>query len=247
VIQGFLAEVFSSIQGEGKYCGEPQLFIRFAGCPLRCQWCDTPEALERTARCYIHRTDHTVEMMLNPIDPVHLEWWAKRFMEEGLRWHSVSLTGGEPLDQPDFLMAVARRLRHLGQRIYLETAGIHAGTLRDVLLWVDIVAMDIKLPSSARTAPAWEAHRQFMVTALEKDLFVKMILTNQTTDEDVLRGIRLIASVDPSIPLFLQPITPRAGLLPPSSDQMVRWKSLALGHLSAVFMTPQIHRILQVR
>jgi len=39
-----LIEVFSSIQGEGRYVGQPQVFLRLAGCPLRCRWCDTPRS-----------------------------------------------------------------------------------------------------------------------------------------------------------------------------------------------------------
>ena len=35
-------EVFASFQGEGLYVGQPQVFLRLAGCPLRCRWCDTP-------------------------------------------------------------------------------------------------------------------------------------------------------------------------------------------------------------
>jgi 7-carboxy-7-deazaguanine synthase len=48
-----IAELFYSIQGEGRLTGVPSVFIRTSGCPLRCEWCDTdytswaPEGDER--------------------------------------------------------------------------------------------------------------------------------------------------------------------------------------------------------
>ncbi|MBN1538559.1 MAG: 7-carboxy-7-deazaguanine synthase QueE, partial [Candidatus Thermoplasmatota archaeon] len=39
-------EIFASFQGEGVHTGIPTVFIRLAGCNLRCEWCDTPYALE---------------------------------------------------------------------------------------------------------------------------------------------------------------------------------------------------------
>ncbi len=41
-----ISEIFYSIQGEGSRVGRPCVFIRFQGCELRCEWCDTPYALE---------------------------------------------------------------------------------------------------------------------------------------------------------------------------------------------------------
>src|SRR5437762_1750938 len=77
-----IAEIFYSIQGEGKLAGVPSVFVRASGCNLRCTWCDTPYASwkpegetlavdEIVARVESHRAKHVV------------------------------ITGGEPMIMPD--------------------------------------------------------------------------------------------------------------------------------------------------
>ena len=45
---GYLSEIFVSFQGEGAHVGYRHLFVRLAGCNLRCRYCDTPDSRERT-------------------------------------------------------------------------------------------------------------------------------------------------------------------------------------------------------
>ncbi|MDF1532664.1 MAG: 7-carboxy-7-deazaguanine synthase QueE, partial [ANME-2 cluster archaeon] len=45
----FLGEIFNSIQGEGIFTGMRQVFVRFQGCPLHCDYCDTPQSRKPTA------------------------------------------------------------------------------------------------------------------------------------------------------------------------------------------------------
>ena len=92
-----IAEIFQSLQGEGRHTGRPCLFIRFAGCNLACPWCDT---------------DHAPRLRLKA------EALLARVAESGAR--SVILTGGEPLLQPG-LGALARALRERGLWVAIET------------------------------------------------------------------------------------------------------------------------------
>ena len=64
-----LIEVFSSIQGEGKYVGCRQLFVRFAGCNLNCQYCDTTFSHNNFEKCKIEKVagQRIFEDVANPL------------------------------------------------------------------------------------------------------------------------------------------------------------------------------------
>lgn len=85
-------EIFSSIQGEGPVVGYKQLFIRFCGCNLKCEYCDTE---------FLQGEEYTAQ-----------ELYEKVSKEYDLRsFHSVSLTGGEPLLHAEFLKNSYRLLK----------------------------------------------------------------------------------------------------------------------------------------
>jgi len=99
----FIAETFTSIQGEGMLAGVPSFFIRTSGCNLRCAWCDTPytswqpEGERRTLRELLSQATAS-----------------------GRR--HVVITGGEPLLQRE-LGDLTRLLTVNGHHITVETAG----------------------------------------------------------------------------------------------------------------------------
>lgn len=97
-------EIFNSVDGEVNYYGQgtPATFVRFAGCNLRCSYCDTRESWEQ---------DHAVQMTPNEI--------AEKIKEIGCP--KVTLTGGEPLLQSD-LQDLIRELKNYCQ-ITIETNG----------------------------------------------------------------------------------------------------------------------------
>jgi organic radical activating enzyme len=118
-----LVEIFSSVQGEGPHVGQSTLFVRFGECDLRCRWCDSPHTWLAAKECRVElrRGGGAHRVLPNPVaieDAIAaceaLELPAHRF---------VSLTGGEPLLQPEAVAALARGLRGRGPRILLETHG----------------------------------------------------------------------------------------------------------------------------
>ncbi|MBX8635355.1 MAG: radical SAM protein [Thermoplasmata archaeon] len=121
-------EIFKSIQGEGIMIGLPTLFIRTAGCDLRCRWCDTPYAL---------LTDQGTEWT---VESIVAEAKQRRVLD-------VCITGGDPLMQSDETAELATRLLDEGFRVVVETSGAY-----DVSCLPSserlTVSMDIKLPGS---------------------------------------------------------------------------------------------------
>src|SRR5512140_798032 len=91
-----VSEIFASYQGEGIYTGQPQIFVRFVGCNLRCDYCDTPanQSLDENQKYY------SLETIISRIKTLSSQ---KISGCEGSVPKTVSLTGGEPLLYPHFL------------------------------------------------------------------------------------------------------------------------------------------------
>lgn len=185
-----IMEVFYSVQGEGPYAGLPQVFVRFFECNMHCTWCDTPASIGDTSRNY---KEYSAQDLLAQVKELY----------DGA--HSVSITGGEPLLQVEFLKEFLPMLQHGGMKVYLETNGILPKALNQVMPWVDVVAMDIKLPSSTQEQAYWHEHEEFLRIASAKEVFVKAVVSRTTTDEDVYTAVELVKRIDPEVTFILQP------------------------------------------
>lgn len=121
-----VTEIFHSIQGESTYAGQPCVFVRLTGCPLRCRWCDTEYA-------FYGGQEITIDEVLAKVTSY------------GCRL--VEVTGGEPLAQPDGV-ALIRALCDADYTVLVETSG--AIDIASVDRRARIV-LDVKCPGSGMT------------------------------------------------------------------------------------------------
>lgn len=220
-----IADIFFSVQGEGIYAGSPQVFVRFYGCSLNCCFCDTSlTAYDKYTSLELYR----------------------RIKEMSRPYHSLCLTGGEPLLQKDFLKEFLKLIKYDGITTYLETAGILADALDEVIEDIDIIAMDFKLPSSTGMEGYWTEHKRFLKIASRKEVFIKMVICSTTRQKDIEDAVNLVLKLKiKDIPVILQP-----NFFELSRELLARARILqryCLKYLPEVKVVPQLHKMTGVR
>lgn len=242
-----VTEIFASIQGEGSHVGRRHLFVRFGGCPLRCQYCDTPGSLLASDTCEVEWGDGRCEERPNPFTREDLDALVAERAAQEPRLHALALTGGEPLVQATFL-APWLASRRLQLPVFLETAATLPAQLADVLPWIDIVSADIKLPSNAHESAYWDEHEQCLRMSAGRDVYVKMLVDESTNADELDRGARMVMSIDHRIPVFLQPITdPKSGQLKIRPRTLEGFYRRVAYHGVDVRIVPQTHKVLGLR
>jgi 7-carboxy-7-deazaguanine synthase len=190
-------EIFYSLQGEGFLAGVPSVFIRLAGCPLRCRWCDTKYAWDKKAG-----KDYSIIDIIKTIQN-----WQCKF---------VVITGGEPMigsaSHRAELIELSKQLKASGKHITIETAGI--AYIADLLC--DLMSISPKLsnstPDEPELAQSHEKSRldiaalQVLIDNYEYQL--KFVVDSQADLSEILQTIKDIGNVNPEkIMLMPQAVT----------------------------------------
>ena len=208
-----------SINGEGQNAGELALFLRFTGCNLHCDWCDTAWANDKDAPKTTLTTEELTDIAREAIERYDVR--------------NVTLTGGEPLLQQD-LAELCAELAKLGLNVEIETNG--AIPLESFLLYFDrnsmrpSITMDYKLPSSKM--------EQYMCTEnlalLDKSDTLKFVCGSR---EDLERAAVILEESKPRCMAYLSPVF---GRIEPA-DMVEFMKEKKLGTLR---LQLQLHKMI---
>lgn len=234
-------EIFFSYQGEGLYTGMPQIFVRFAGCNLKCGYCDTAYSVKISKKAKYYDPEELADKIKKLKEKI-IKKPAQSFQNFDFRLSTLSLTGGEPLLHAGFLKNFLPVLEKAGFSAYLETNGTLPENLKEVIQYCGIVSMDFKFPSECGKS-FWEEHKEFLKIAKGR-AFVKCVITDKTTKDEILQSARIIKSVSKNIPLILQPSLYKSR---PALPAVYSFYNTASEFLADVRIMAQLHKIYEIR
>jgi 7-carboxy-7-deazaguanine synthase len=148
----YLIEIYKSVQGESSFAGRPCIFVRLAGCNLRCAWCDS----EYTFKGGYKLTEDAVVAEIEKLAPVRV----------------VEFTGGEPMLQERELVPLMKRLLAGGYQLMIETSGERP--LENLPVEVHKI-VDVKCPASGEGG----SFRLSNLDALSQRDEVKFVLSDR--------------------------------------------------------------------
>ncbi len=181
-------EIFYSLQGEGRLVGVPSVFVRLAGCPLRCRWCDTKYALSESAGCEMSIEELKAEVLKHPT-------------------RHLVVTGGEPLVAEGFGEMI-KAFAESGMHITIETSGMEF--IPD--LSCDLMSISPKLanstPTDSKQAAEHEKHR-FDIEALQQlidnyDYQLKFVVDKPADLDEIAECIGQLKNINP-FKIYLMP------------------------------------------
>ena len=227
-----IIEIFSSFQGEGLLVGQRQIFVRFAGCNLNCNYCDTNDSKSKESGRLMtpQQVTDEINQLLTP------------------DCKTISFTGGEPSLYPEFISQVSK---DFDLDIMLETNGTLPDNI-DSIEKLDIVSLDIKLPEHFdgdfdEEIFSNEIESLNLLMAKCINVYCKVVILPSTkikSFKEVVEKLSQNISNKSNLKIIIQPSSP-----------LDEWKDLnfklfdfseIVGQYFEVLTIPQIHKILDI-
>ncbi len=230
-----LSEVFTSVEGEGTLCGTKTLFVRMAGCPFECFYCDTPDSLPLDSG-----TEYEVGEACGLIG---------RSLQPNT--YKVNFTGGDPLAQHEALAEMARFVRSTGVPTYIESSCYDSGRFAAVAPLMDFVKIELKTIDSGFVRP--ESHGRLVQSALEclaesvrlgKTTYVKIVVSARTAPAGFGELAEGVFRTAPAAAVSGFVIQPTHGVAEPPLDLLLRLYDLVRPLYPEVRIVPQLHKMI---
>ena len=212
-----LFEIFTSIEGEGILYGTKTMFVRLAGCPFTCFYCDTLDALPMDSG-----NEYTIEEACNLIE---------KNLEDNT--YKVNFTGGEPLVQSEGVLEMAKYVKSKNIPTYLESSCYDSEKFSQVLPFMDFIKIEFKTPE-AKFVDA-NHYSKLIQNALEclkisvssnKITYIKIVVSAKTELKDFKELLDKIFYIVSKKDLAGFIIQPTYGIAEPSLEKLLKFYDL---------------------
>jgi len=230
-----LFEIFTSIEGEGILYGTKTMFVRLAGCPFTCFYCDTLDALPMDSG-----NEYGIEEVCNLIE---------KNLEENT--YKVNFTGGEPLVQSEGVLEMAKFVKSKNIPTYLESSCYDSEKFSQVLPFIDFIKIEFKTPE-AKFVDA-NHYSKLIQNALEclkisidsnKITYIKIVVSAKTELRDFKELLDKIFYIVSKKDLTGFIIQPTYGIAEPSLEKLLKFYDLVFPFYNEIRIVPQLHKFI---
>ena len=230
-----LFEIFTSVEGEGILYGTKTLFVRLAGCPFTCFYCDTVDALPLDSG-----KEYTIEEACNLIE---------KELENNT--YKINFTGGDPLIQHEAVAEMAKHIQSLKIPTYLESACFDSKKFNHILPFIDLIKIEFKTEDSefidSKHYPNYIENVLDCLSSsisAKKTTYIKIVVSSKTTLESFKKLVDKIFQTASKDDLSGFIIQPTYGVAEPSLQNLLKLYDIVYPYYQQVRIVPQLQKIM---
>ena len=230
-----LFEIFTSVEGEGILYGTKTLFVRLAGCPFTCFYCDTKESLPLDSG-----TEYDLDEACNLIDSNLKN-----------QTYKVNFTGGDPLVQYQAVAELAKHVQSKKIPTYLESSCFDSKKFDYILPFIDIVKIEFKTKDSEFVD---SKHYEKLIAntmdclkssvSSKKITYIKIVVSTKTNLNDFSNLVTSIFNSISKNQIEGFVIQPTYGIAEPSLDLLLKMYDIVYPFYNEVKVVPQLHKFI---
>lgn len=245
-ISGNISEIFASIQGEGLHIGTMQLFIRLSGCTYDCKRCELKE-FQQTQDSFSIRPWPGLRnlRMSNPVTPEKLV----RQLESVYQledFFSVSILGGEPLQQCEFLKKLIPIFKKKKVPVFIETSGLMPKEFSSLYDMASLWCVDLKISKAwGFNGKLQKKHEKIISVADPVKTYFRILLDSNDDPETIIKQLEELDLTN--FNLVLQPFAYAPSHVNDwDTSTILEWIKLFKPYFGQVRWIPQVHKLLRI-